>query len=126
MGGAASHRELARGVAVVALALGAAACGTRAAKPSQQAITVVQGAAAPAVHRVARIAAPSAPTPVPSPAPTPRRLAAITKAFRDPPLPPELSDDGGLAPLPPRPPAAALAPIMRPTFEPASITGEKR
>lgn len=37
--------------------------------------------------------------------------------FRDPPLPPELRDDGGLDPLPPRPAPSAMAGEMQPTFQ---------
>ncbi|MEG3124120.1 hypothetical protein [Sphingomonas sp. GB1N7] len=63
-----------------------------------QAVKVVP-AAQPAAPR-------STPSPVPRASPTaapPARMAP-RKTFTDPPLPPELRDDGGLTPLPPPPP----------------------
>ena len=37
--------------------------------------------------------------------------------FQDPPLPPELRADGGLAPLPPRPRPSEMVGEMQPTFQ---------
>lgn len=94
-------------------------CGERARAPEAPDTVAVR----PATTTTRPMAAmPPAPRPTPTPAPTPfparPRAAPIAKPFRDPPLPPELSEDGGLVPLPPRPPTAALAPVMRPTFDP--------
>ncbi|WP_156363676.1 hypothetical protein [Sphingomonas sp. Leaf357] len=57
----------------------------------------------PAAQRPAPRAAPS---PIPRPTPTVAQPIRMTprKTFTDPPLPPELRDDGGLTPLPPPPP----------------------
>lgn len=61
-------------------------------------------------------------------APPTLRTATLHKTFADPPLPPELRDDGGLVPLPPRPAPSAIAMTLGATFEGAapSAIGEEK
>lgn len=58
---------------------------------------------------------------------TPPRVV-MRKTFTDPPLPPELREDGGLTPLPPRPTAAEMATVMPSRFDaaPTDTGGEDR
>lgn len=78
----------------------------------------------PYVARVARDARPAISLAVPPAS----QVAAVHKTFADPPLPPELRDDGGLVPLPPRPDPSATAMPLHPTFDRAapSATGEEK
>lgn len=89
-----------------------AACHRDAA--ATNAITVVDG------RQTGATATRSLPHPLPSASPSPRAVPTIAASppgpnpqlarqpFRSPPLPPELANDSGLVPLPPRPPASAF------------------
>ncbi|WP_447764147.1 hypothetical protein [Sphingopyxis panaciterrae] len=67
--------------------------------------SIAKSAAAPKPDIDGRIAPPSPGAIIPH------------RDFTDPPLPPELRDDGGLDPLPPRPAPSAMAGEMQPTFQ---------
>jgi hypothetical protein len=85
-----------------------AGCDSRSADVSiPENVQVVTAPAPPAPPRSNRAAPiPSGPPTAAAIATPPKSLSDMRprKTFADPPLPPELTDDGGLRPLPPPPP----------------------
>ena len=119
------------GSAALAVALIAGACSQQPSQTRESVVDIVPGAPAVTAGVPALIHAHPMPnaTPLVAPIapPSAAPVAMLRKGFTDPPLPPELRDDGGLTPLPPRPAASAMATAMHPTFEGAapSATGEE-
>ena len=86
---------------IIAMVAAPAACSrTPGTNNNGDAIAIISGnvAPSPTVRRMATLAA--IPSPQPHPTVTAIRMTP-RKDFVDPPLPPELRDDGGLIPLPP-------------------------
>jgi hypothetical protein len=96
-----------------------AACTKPTAKQAEQKVPVRTGGSQSATSPRSRFT-PTAAAPVvhaPAGGATRPAMSRITRTFADPPLPLELRDDGGLAPLPPRPAVDEAITMMRPTFE---------
>ncbi|MCU6454073.1 hypothetical protein LPN01_08290 [Sphingomonas sp. A2-49] len=119
---AAARRLRVGGVALISVSL--IGCSERPKPQDDRRVAVLPGNVSPAPTPVIRTGADLSPTATSS---TPPRVV-MRKTFTDPPLPPELREDGGLTPLPPRPTAVKMATVMPSRFDaaPADTKGEDR
>lgn len=101
-------------ILAMALFVCAGGCAGPDDEPNDRPQAVVlrgETAAAPAARPVPKVVTDNR-----IPAPPPGAIVP-QRNFTDPPLPAELQDDGGLAPLPLRPAPSAMAGEMQPTFQ---------